>query len=84
MKCQHCGGDFIEPEIQLSHDVPCYLFCFEAVARKDRKNLADKWGRHNLCEECHMNYDLALNDQLKKWSKAFAKSYFEVTDGDNS
>lgn len=26
MKCQYCGEDFEEKDIDESHDVPCYLF----------------------------------------------------------
>ena len=42
-------------EIQTSHDVPCYLF--EGKTRKERKQKADKFGRHNLCLKCHNEYE---------------------------
>ena len=51
MKCFKCGNDFEEREIQSSHDIPCYLF--DGSDRKERKQRADKYGRHWLCEECH-------------------------------
>lgn len=55
MNCQKCFRDFPESEIEESHDVPVYLFNGEK--RKDQKNQADKFGRHNLCKECHKIYE---------------------------
>ena len=55
MKCMKCKKDFPENEIQESHDVPVYLF--EGKKRNARKNKADKYGRHHLCEKCHKKYE---------------------------
>jgi len=61
MKCQKCKKDFPEREIHESHDIPCYLFEGD---RKERKNQADKFGRHHLCNECHEKYEFLV---LKEW-----------------
>ncbi len=58
MRCQKCDGEFEERDIELSHNVPCYLF--EGKKRNIRKNQADKYERHNLCKQCHKNYELWL------------------------
>ena len=75
MKCQYCNKDF-QPEslIQLSHDVPCYLFLGN---RKGQSNQADKWGRHHLCQECHEKYEKAVREFLQKKAKEFSLEYFK-------
>ena len=45
MKCEKCGLDFPEKEIQTSHDIPRYI------------GGTDKQGRHNLCIKCHNIYE---------------------------
>ena len=45
MKCQKCGGDFKEKDIQLSHDIPKWC------------SGEDKDGRHWLCKKCHGTYE---------------------------
>jgi len=62
MKCDKCLRDFPEPQIQDSHDVPCYLF--KGFNRKEKKNQADKFGRHWLCGECHELYEEELRKAL--------------------
>ncbi len=86
MKCSKCKKHFLESDIQLSHDVPCYLF--EGRNRKERKNRADKHGRHNLCKKCHDIYEKTVfgfvvsrfSKDIKaimiKRAKTFAKGYF--------
>lgn len=79
MKCQWCNKDFLENEIQESHDVPCYLF---EGNRKGRKNQADKLGRHMLCKKCHEDYEEKLRLFLKIKAFEFSKEYFgENKDG---
>lgn len=55
MKCQNCLKDFEESNIETSHDVPLYLF--PGITRNERKQQADKYGRKNLCIECHDKYE---------------------------
>ena len=81
MKCAKCGNEFPDNELQLSHDVPRYVFMGD-------KNLADKHGRHWLCKKCHDIYEkmvfaimiksLPLEDRetLCRIAEAFAKRYF--------
>ena len=45
MKCFKCSFRFEEKELQLSHDIPKYI----------RGTDIDR--RHNLCKECHKEYD---------------------------
>lgn len=45
MKCQYCGLDFEEYEIDVSHDIPKYI------------GGTDADGRHNLCKICHSAYE---------------------------
>lgn len=45
MKCQKCGIDLPEKDIQLSHDVPKYM------------GGTDADGRHYLCKKCHDIYE---------------------------
>lgn len=80
MICQYCKKDFEEQNIQLSHNVPKYLFCLETMKDNERKNKADKLGRHNLCEPCHKEYEKALNTHLKWASIKFAKEYFYLNE----
>jgi hypothetical protein len=74
MICKKCKKDFPEHLIHDSHDVPTYLF---EGNRKGRKNQADKFGRHNLCKECHDKYEEELRLHLREISYLFAKIYFE-------
>jgi hypothetical protein len=67
--------------------VPVYLF--EGLSRNERKQKADKWGRHNLCNKCHDIYEgtafkIAVwtvsseqRDKMKEAVKSFAQSYFK-------
>jgi hypothetical protein len=45
LECQNCKELFDEKEIECSHDIPKYL------------GGTDKDGRHNLCKECHDDYE---------------------------
>jgi hypothetical protein len=45
MKCDKCRKEFLESELQLSHDVPKYI------------RGTDKDGRHYLCKKCHDIYE---------------------------
>ena len=54
MKCSKCNNDFLEKYIQESHDVPTYIFDGE---RNVRKQKADLYGRHWLCQKCHDIYE---------------------------
>jgi len=74
MKCKQCGRNFLEKEIQESHNVPCYLFDGN---RKGRKNQADKYGRTWLCENCHKEYEKKLMFFLRKQAMLFAKEYLK-------
>ncbi len=76
MKCMLCNNDFEEKYIQLSHDVPCYLF-YNYIGRKLKKQESDLWGRHNLCELCHKKYESCLNNFLILKAKEFSKNYFK-------
>lgn len=82
MICQKYGFDFEEKDIQLSHDVPKYMFDGD-------KNKADKHGRHNLCQKCHDKYEkiafsvfFKILDNLQKEIcinavELFAREYFK-------
>ena len=74
MRCSKCKKDFPEKEIQESHDVPCYLF---EGNRKGRKNQADKFGRHWLCEGCHKHYENGLMYFLRGQALNFKKVIFK-------
>ena len=76
MKCSHCDREFEEKEIQLSHDVPCYLFWMNGNTRKERKQFADKYGRRYLCKKCHDDYEKNLNKLLIDWTDKYSKQYF--------
>jgi hypothetical protein len=75
MRCDKCHRDFIEREVHESHDVPCYLF--KGQYRNERKNQADKFGRHWLCKKCHEEYEDALREVLIKEAIKFSKEYFK-------
>lgn len=87
MKCDYCNDEFEEKDIQESHDVPCYLF--KGRDRKEKKNLADKFGRHWLCHKCHDKYEKMLPaimlmpfseqqlEELRKRASRFASIYFK-------
>ena len=86
MRCEKCGLDFEEKDLQESHDVPVYMF--KGDTRNVRKNQADKHGRHWLCRKCHDIYEKLvfawmispLPDNLKeamiKSAETMAKFYF--------
>jgi len=74
MKCEKCKQEFEERHIQESHDVPCYLF---EGNRKGRKNQADKYGRHLLCEKCHKKYDDSLKILFIQCALKFSKMFFK-------
>ena len=78
MKCNKCRKEFPESEMQESHDVPCYLFIGN---RKARKNIADKFGRHWLCKNCHEIYEECMRNFLIKQAKELSLKYFEEKDG---
>lgn len=80
MKCQSCFLSFPEAEIQLSHDVPCYLFVLKSTTRRGRSNLADKFGRHYLCHDCHQKYEQGLNESLIATCVRFRNKFFEKDD----
>jgi hypothetical protein len=75
MKCFQCARDFPEREIEESHDVPCYLFV--GFNRKEKKNQADKFGRHWLCKKCHKEYEEGLRLTLKIHATKYAKVFFK-------
>lgn len=82
MKCSQCREEFLEKDLDLSHDVPCYLF---EGNRKARKNKADKFGFRCLCKKCHKIYEEDLRLQLIIAAGLFSKQYFkEEEDGNNS
>lgn len=77
MKCDKCGKDFLEKDIQVSHDIPKYL------------GGSDIDGRHNLCVKCHDIYEklsfwAALSPldkdtifQARENVRKFGKRYFK-------
>lgn len=87
MKCQKCGNDFLEKELDESHDVPCYMF--SGKDRQEKKQKADKYDRHILCRKCHDIYERViisvmvnpLPDGIKQVmrirAEEFAKEYFK-------
>lgn len=75
-KCFICGST---KDIEESHDVPCYLF-IDFERRNNKKNRADKLGRHLLCIQHHKEYEQALNLLLKTTAKNFAHSYLKKED----
>lgn len=76
MKCQKCLKDFEERDIQESHDIPKYMF-------NGDKNIADKYGRHQLCQRCHDIYEKivfsivfkSLSEEQKLKSRQAVKSF---------
>lgn len=74
MKCDKCGKEFPEKEIEDSHNVPKYLF---DGFPNERKNKADKFGRHWLCKKCHKEYELALQLFLIPFAIKFCEDYFK-------
>lgn len=74
MKCDRCKKDFVEKEMEESHDVPRYLF---DGFPNDRKNKADKFGRHWLCKKCHKEYEEELKSFLRIKAKEFSEQYFK-------
>ncbi len=88
MECQKCKNNFPESEIEVSHDVPTYLFHGD---RKERRKIADTLGRHNLCKKCHNIYektvfsvmikegDIETKRRMIKSAMSFAKRWFNDT-----
>ena len=82
MKCAWCGKEFLESELQLSHDVPKYI------------GGTDKDGRHYLCKKHHDIYEKmvfammvkVLSEQdkslMRSQAKVFAKRIFKK-EGEN-
>ena len=77
MKCSKCNQEFLENELDLSHDVPRYI------------GGTDKDGRHYLCKKCHDIYErLVMNAMvmnipqeivihMRKKAKEFSNRYFK-------
>lgn len=92
MKCQKCNKEFLDNLLEESHDVPCYIF--KGKDRNEKKQLADKEGRHWLCKKCHdiyekkvfsaMTYNLPENQRFAmiQLAKLFALEYFQNKEGD--
>jgi hypothetical protein len=88
MECRKCLKEFPENELQLSHDVPKYIF----NGYFEDKNLADKYGRHYLCKKCHDIYERLIptillkhiNNRIEliKDIKKFSEFYFNK-EGEN-
>lgn len=86
MKCAKCKQEFEDNLLQLSHDVPCYVF--EGIDRQEKKKEADKHGRHYLCQKCHDMYEKMVfadmvapfNSEIKEImihrAKQFSKRWF--------
>lgn len=74
MSCKKCKGEFLEWQMDESHDVPCYLF--DGDSRREKKQQADKFGRRYLCKECHLKYENDLKLQFRIIAKQFANKYF--------
>lgn len=84
MNCQKCGNEFLEKEIDVSHDVPIYM-CRD-------KSEADKLGRHNICRKCHDIYEKTLfaycfrgidfinQAKMKILASKYSKIYFKKGD----
>ena len=64
MNCQKCGLDFPEKEVDTSHDVPCYMF--PGRNRQEKKQFADKYGGHNLCQKCPDIYEGIVTSEMIK------------------
>jgi len=76
MICEKCKEEFMEKDLQLSHDTPRYI------------GGIDSDGRHYLCEKCHSIYerlvfyfmtkDLPENikEAMRFKSKIFAERWF--------
>lgn len=75
MKCQKCLLLFPEEFLDLSHDVPVYLF--EGTTRNIRKNQADKFPRRYLCKTCHSIYEDLLRIELRFKAMDYARRYFK-------
>lgn len=75
MKCSKCLKEFEDNKIDLSHDVPCYLFF--GVSRNERKNKADKFDRRYLCHNCHRLYEKILRKHLQLKALEFSSKYFK-------
>jgi len=54
MKCQKCGKDFPEKEIEISHNIPKYI------------GGQDKDGRMALCSNCHEEYEFLILSSIYK------------------
>lgn len=86
IKCVKCNENFPENEVHESHDIPRYIFDGD---KKQKKNQADKYGRHYLCKKCHDIYEKTIfaimvqSLPIKERSfmitkgKEFSKKYFK-------
>lgn len=76
MKCNKCNLICSEKELDDSHDVPCYIF--KGYNRKEKKNQADKYPRHWLCEKCHEKYEEGLRLSFITRALQFSNKFFKV------
>jgi hypothetical protein len=74
MKCERYKRDFLEKDIQESHDVPCYLFL---GSRRLQKQQTDKYRRRWLCKECHAKYEKMLRENLFKHAQRVGYVFFK-------
>lgn len=74
-KCFVCG-EINEKLLEESHDVPCNLFWMFAETRRERKQLADPYGRHMLCKKHHEEFEKAISEYLILKAKEFARRTF--------
>ncbi|HMA69252.1 MAG TPA: hypothetical protein VKN74_05225 [Candidatus Mcinerneyibacterium sp.] len=56
--CAWDGKEHYEKDLEESHDIPTYLFPGET--RNERKQYADKQGRHWLCKDHHHEYEMKI------------------------
>jgi uncharacterized protein with PIN domain len=70
MKCSKCNVDFLEKDIQESHDVPKYI------------GGTDLDGRHWLCKKCHDIYE-KIKQQMRRSAKIFVDYYFTKEEENN-
>lgn len=88
MICHRCRKEFPEKDLQLSHDVPRYMF--------EEKKEADWYGRHYLCVKCHDIYERLVfsigfkalpdtwKEHVRKSVKQFSQGYFKEVGVDDS
>jgi hypothetical protein len=64
LRCDKCKKYFKEKDIDESHNIPCYMF--KGKNKKEKKQLADKYGRTLLCKKCHNIYEGLIFNELVK------------------